>query len=285
MPLLSRNADLCKKKVRQIPGFAARTRYSYSSDFADAAQQELGLSDRLLITNVLRGSEAEKAGVRRGDIVVGIEGHEVSSGHNIEEKAAALMDGAMQRKNRFALTVRRNGSDMTLDVPATRACAFDVELGNADYVNAYSDGRRSLITAGMLDYARTDAELAIVVAKEIAHNIVMQRPRAHIVSTIDQLRVFDVLARTSPSSTKIRPYTAVMDATADKYSLYLLARTGHDIDKVLPFWKRLAGEFLATQPNSYTALHPSSAYRFSVMTAVSGVVKHHLKHRLPLVPH
>ncbi len=284
-PLLLKNAGLCKKKVRQISGFTTRTRHSYSDEYADAAEQELGLSDRLLITNVVRGSAAENAGVRRGDIVIAIEGHDMSIGQNLEDKAVALMDGALQRKNRFALTVLRNGGNLALEVPATPACAFDIELGNAEHVGAYSDGRRSLITAGMLDYARTDAELAIVVAKEIAHNIVMQRPRPHIVNTIDQLRVFDVLAKTSSSSEKIRPYTAVMDATADRYSLYLLARAGHDIDKVLPFWKRLAGQFPATQVDSYTALHPSSAYRFSVISAVSGVVKHHVKHRLPLVPH
>lgn len=284
-PLLLKNASLCKTKTRLTTGIVARTKYSYSDDFVEAAEQELGLSDRLQVMNVMSGSGADKSGIRRGDILLGIENHDLPNGPKAEQEAARQLASAMRGKSSIKLRLARDGSDYVANVPLASICAIDVELGNADYVNAYSDGKRSLITAGMLEYVQSDTELAIVVAKEIAHNLVIQGVRPHMVATIDSLRSFDISAKSLPSSMKIRPYTAVRDATADKYSIYLLARGGYDIDKVAPFWKRLASEFPATQLNSYTALHPATPYRLSVMTAVSGVVKHHLKHGWPLVPH
>lgn len=284
-PLLLKNAAICKKKSRMILGLTARTKYSYTDDFIEAAEQKLGLSDRLQVMHVMPGSGAEKSGVRRGDRLVRLDNQELPTGPSADREGAALMAAATQGKSEVMLTVKRDGREHVLNVPLTRACNFSVELGNASHVNAYSDGKRTLITAGMLGYARSDAELSIVVAKEIAHNIVIRAPRSNMTDAIDALRIFGVAPQSLQESKKIRPYTQVMDATADKYSLYLLARAGHDIDKVLPFWKRLANQFPATQLNSYTALHPSIAYRSSVITAVSRVVKHQVKHRLPLVPH
>lgn len=284
-PLLLKNAAICKKKSRMILGLTAKTKYSYTDDFIEAAEQKLGLSDRLQVTHVMPGSGAEKSGVRRGDRLVRLDNQELPTGPRADREGTALMDAATQGKSGVMLTVNRDGRELALDVPLSRACNFSVELGNASHVNAYSDGKRTLITAGMLDYVRSDTELAIVVAKEIAHNIVIRAPRSNMTDTIDALHIFGTMPKSLLESKKIRPYTQVMDATADKYSLYLLARAGYDIDKVLPFWKRLANQFPETQSNSYTALHPSTAYRSSVITAVSRVVKHQVKHRLPLVPH
>jgi hypothetical protein len=284
-PLLLKNAAICKKKTRMILGLNAKTKYSYTEDFVEAAEWKLGFSDRLQVTHVMPGSGAEKSGVRRGDSLVRLDNREMPTGPNADREGAALMAAAAQGKSELMLTVKRDGRELVLKVPLSRVCDFSVELGNATHVNAYSDGKRTLITAGMLDYVRSDAELAFVVAKEIAHNIVIRTPRSNMTDAIDTLRTFGAAPKSLQESKKIRPYTQVMDATADKYSLYLLARAGYDIDGILPFWKRLANQFPATQPDSYTALHPSTAYRSSVIAAVSQVVKHHVKHRLPLVPH
>jgi predicted Zn-dependent protease len=88
----------------------------------------------------------------------------------------------------------------------------------------------------------------------------------------------------APAAADIRPYTPVLDATADRLSLYMLARAGYGIDNALRFWKRLASQYPATVQDSHTALHPASAYRFSVMTQVTQNIKAKQKHRRPLMP-
>lgn len=283
-PLLLKNAAICKK-TRLSSGIVARTKYAYSNEFVETAEAELGLSERLQVMSVMSGSGADKSGIRQGDVLIRIDGNPAPVGPRVEREAARLMASEMKGKGSVKLTLSRDGREYAVDMALTRVCDVEVALGNAEYANAYSDGKRSLITAGMLDYVQSDNELAIVVAKEIAHNLVAQVARPHMASAIDSLRIFGIAAMSSPSTAKIRPYTAVRDATADKYSIYLLARAGFDIDKVAPFWKQLAARFPATQPDSYTALHPSTAYRLSVISAVTGVVKHNKKHGWALIPH
>ena len=43
-PLLINNADLCRNQARNLLGFTAKNKYSYSGEFVDAAQAVLNLS-------------------------------------------------------------------------------------------------------------------------------------------------------------------------------------------------------------------------------------------------
>ena len=43
-------------------------------------------------------------------------------------------------------------------------------LTRDNIVNAFADGKSIIMTQGMMDYAKDDNELAIVVAHELAHN-------------------------------------------------------------------------------------------------------------------
>ena len=62
-PLLINNADLCRSQARNLLGFTAKNKYSYSGEFVDAAQAVLNYGDRLEVASVLAGS-----GARRNDV-------------------------------------------------------------------------------------------------------------------------------------------------------------------------------------------------------------------------
>jgi len=81
-PLLVHNPELCKGNARNLLGFTAKTKYSYSAEFVDAAQQSLGLNDRLKIMGVLAGSGAARAGVRRGDTLLAVNDKPMPQGEN-----------------------------------------------------------------------------------------------------------------------------------------------------------------------------------------------------------
>jgi predicted Zn-dependent protease len=154
-------------------------------------------------------------------------------------------------------------------VPLTLACAFSIELGNADNVNTYADGRRVLITRGMLNFAQSDEELAYLIAKDMAHNSLGHAIRQRMVATTGS--VIDNLMRVQPDPTTtagsggIRPYPQDLDAAADNLALYMLVRAGYSIDAYVSFWQRLATRYPASVPNAYTALHPATAYRLSMI--------------------
>ncbi|MDB5764928.1 MAG: hypothetical protein JWQ21_3923 [Herminiimonas sp.] len=287
-PLLVNNPELCKGNARNLLGFTAKNKYSYSADLADAAQTLFGLDERLQVTGVLAGSGAARAGVRRGDKLIAVEGKPMPEGPDAERQAAIALLPLVGARSSIKLNVLRDGAEVPLNVPLTRACAYSIELGNADNVNAYNDGRRVMITRGMMNFARSDEELAYVLAKEMAHNSLLHATKQNMSGTVGD--IIDNLIRIHPDMTAmagtagVKPTPQELDAAADTLSLFMLARAGYNIDRAIPFWERLASQYPATVPNSYTAIHPATGYRISVMEKIAADVKAKQAARKPLFP-
>lgn len=287
-PLLVNNTDLCKGNARNLLGFTAKNKYSFSDELSEAAQQAYGMDDRLQVMGVLAGSGAARAGIRVGDKLDMVEGKPVPPGVDAERQAATMLAPLITRGASARLTMLRNGMPVQVNVPFTRACAYSIELGNADNVNAYNDGRRVLITRGMMNFAANDNELAYVLAKEMAHNSLnharVQRTTATAGAIIDNLiRIRpDMSAMSGLSGMKPMPQT--MDAASDTLSLYMVARAGYDIDAAPRFWERLASQYPPSALNGYTALHPATSYRLSVMDKIIVDVKGKRDRRQPLLP-
>lgn len=287
-PLLVKNPELCTKNARNLLGFTAKNKYSYSADFINASQSLLGLDERLRVMGVLAASGAERAGVRRGDILIAIDGTALPQGENAEREAAVILAPLVTTRAKVRLTVARGTAQTMLDVPLTHACAFGIELGNTDNVVAYADGHRILITRGMMNAARTDEELAYVMAKEMAHNVLAHAERQRMSATIGG--IIDNLTRMHPDMSTmvglsgVKPMPQNLDAMADKLSLYLLARAGYGLDNAVPFWKRLASQYPATVLNGYVAMHPATAYRVTVMQRTIKEIKTKQAAKRPLHP-
>ena len=65
----------------------------------------------VLVTNVVSGSAAEAAGIRTGDLILAVEGTEVSSTDDL----SALIN-AYNAGDQATLTIQRNGEQMELSV-------------------------------------------------------------------------------------------------------------------------------------------------------------------------
>lgn len=286
-PLLTTNAQLCRGNARNLLGFTAKNRYSFPIEYAETARS-LGYDDRLQVTGVLPGSGAEQAGIQRGDILTSVAGKPMPQGTDAERQAAVLLSPLVVKKAPISLGVQRGSQQRDLNVPLTFACAFSIELGNADNVNTYADGRRVLITRGMMKFVQSDEELAYLIAKDMAHNILGHAIRQRMVSTIAEVIDNLLLPHPDPTTTAgtagIRVYPQDLDAAADTLSLYLLARAGYGIDNVPAFWKRLADQYPASVTNGYTALHPSITYRLAMIDKVTQIVKAKQEAGKPLVP-
>lgn len=287
-PLLVNNPELCKGNARNLLGFTAKNKYSYSAEFTDAAQQTLGLNESLHVAGVLAGSGAARAGVRRGDSLIAVDDKPMPKGQNAEQQAAALLAPLVNGRSSVKLTVMRDNANLALNVPLTPACAFGIELGNSDNVNAYADGHRVLITRGMLNFAHSDEELAYVLAKEIAHNALghsgKQRMNATVGGIIDNLVRMHPDMSTLSGMAGVRATPQELDAAADALALYMLARAGYGIDNAPRFWQWLANQYPATVLNSYTAIHPATEYRLSAMEKTIADIKAKQAGKKPLLP-
>ena len=287
-PLLINNAELCKGQARNLLGFTAKNRYSYGSGFNEAANAAFGMTERLQVTQVLTGSGAAKVGLRVGDGLVAAGGKTLPTGPTALASAGAVFGPIIASKSALPLSVDRNGELRDVTVPVTRACAFGIELGNADSINAYADGSRIMVTRGLIGFTRSDNELAIVVAKSMAHNILghanMQRNAATIGDIIDSLGSVRPDTSMLIGSGGIKAMPVELDVAADRLSLYLLARAGYDINDVPTFWKRLHGTYPPSVLNGYTANHPATNARVAALEKAEGEVKAKRAAKKPLVP-
>lgn len=287
-PLLINNADLCKAQARNLLGFTAKNRYSYPGEYSDASAAVLGYDDVLQVSGVLAGSGAAKAGLRKGDDLVAAGGKPLPRGRDAESKAAAVFGPLTANSATLSMSIARNGNTQTLNVPVTRACAFRVELGNSDNVNAYNDGGRVLLTRGMINFAQNDEAVAYVMAKELAHNILGHAGQLHSTATMSS--IIDNLASIHPDLTMlvgsagVRPMPADYDVAADNLALYMLARAGYNLGNAHAFWQRLSGQYPATVLNGYTAIHPNVSARLAAMDRSVSEIKAKQAAKRPLLP-
>ena len=286
-PLLVNNAPLCKGNSRNLIGFSAKTKYSFSEDYVEAAQS-LGFDERLQVTGVLNNSGAARAGVKRGDILATVQDKPMPQGPNAERQAAAILGPLVNSTSNVKLGLIRNGSNVAVTVPLTRACGFGIELGNTDNVSAYADGRRVLVTRGMLNFARNDNEVAYVLAKELAHNALghpaQQRMSATVGGVIDNMIRITPDAGALGGSGGIKAVPQETDAAADRLALYMLVRAGYNIEGAGSFWQRLSTQYPASVANSYTAIHPATAYRLSTIDKTVSEIKAKQAAKQNLVP-
>jgi hypothetical protein len=287
-PLLLANADLCRAHARNLLGFTAQNKYSFSSELADEASAALGLDEKLQVTNVMLNSGAARAGLRTGDRLLMADGKKIPQGPNAEHAAGAILGPLTKSRADIKLTVLRNNAELIVQVPLTRACGFRVALGNADNINSYADGQRVTLTRGMLDFVRSDEELAYVIAKDMAHNTLGHADKLRLSGTAGG--IIDNLSNVHPDralltgSGGLKPMPQELDAAADRLALYMLVRAGFSIERAHQFWQRLADQVPATVLNGYTAQHPATAYRLAELDKSTAEIKAKLNAKKTLTP-
>ena len=287
-PLLINNAELCRDKARNVLGFTAKNRFSYPGEYNEAAHMAFGMGDQMQVTGVLNGSGAARAGLKRGDILVAAEGKQMPTGANAPNLAGSVLGPLAATHSNIDITIGRGGSTRNIPVPVTRACGFGIELGNADNINAYADGSRILITRGMLAFVQSNDELAYVMAKTMAHNMLGHAASMRQTQTLDSM--IDNLVAVKPDTSLligtggIKPVPDHLDIAADNLAIYLLARAGYNIDGADDFWKRLAAAHPASVLNGYVHNHPSTATRIAAIQKAIADVKAKQSAKKPLVP-
>ena len=287
-PLLIQNAELCKGQARNLLGFTAKNRWSYPGDYNEAAHVAFGMGEHLQVTDVLAGSGAARAGLQTGDVLLAAAGKPLPTGEHALTQAGGVFGKIIATQASLPMTIERRQTERQLTIPVTRACAFSIDVGNADNVNAYADGSRVLVTRGMINFARNDDELAFVIAKTMAHNMLghptTQRNSATIGSIIDNLKSITPDTSMLIGSGGIKAMPSEADAAADRLATYLAARAGYDIADAPSFWRRLAEAYPPSVLNGYSANHPALAQRLAAVDKASAEIKSKRAGKRPLVP-
>lgn len=225
------------------------------------AAASFGLAHGIAVEVVVPGSAADRAGLTADDQLVSVNGIMLTAPTDAAPSRDAI-DGAETilvvelSKGTVALRVSRAGGTREVRLDAVSGCPSRVELVLANDVNAWADGERVMITSATLARCRTDDELALVIAHEMAHNILQHRRRLGATAAGQGL-----LPVTSAGSAAMRD----TEEEADRFAIGMMGAAGYELRQAAPFMARLLE---ANGPSTRRgATHPNSLRRLALLKA------------------
>lgn len=241
-------AELCGGKVEPVLGVYAADQYTFREfyqsldhikPFIEAASTRFELDDKPSVLVVAPGLPADEAGLRVGDVITAVGGHEPRMRGDLQLTRQHIEDGVVR------LEILREGLPVKVDVPVRMGCSLSSRYMFGTVINAFAVSFGSLtgvyFFGGLLDFFSDVDELAIIVGHEFAH--LVRGHTAHL--------------RTSKR----------YEAEADYLGVYFAARAGFDATKATAVWEAMAREnpFASVEQGFYS--HPMTAERALVLRA------------------
>ena len=286
VPLLTNAAPLCEGRMGREYGMRVANLFSYGKDFHAAVKEEYGWDEYVRVSQLTEEFPAQRAGLQVGDRLLTINGKTVPVGKKAAERTQKMLKKSAEQDGADQLRILRGTQESSISIAAPRQlCASAVSLVNNDIVNAFADGRQVLLTSGMMRFAVTDKELAMVVSHEIAHNI-MGHIEAQQTNEMGGL-LLDVVFISVGIPTNFarlarQRNSADFEAEADYVGLYLMARAGMEIDGAESFWRRMAVENPGSISHSST--HPATPQRYLAIGTAVEEIHGKLRRGEPLLP-
>ena len=257
--LTTANAALCDR-LSPNAGMTIHALGQYGPRLRDSARRVFGFETPVAVEGVIADGPAARAGVAAGDSLVAVGGMplNVQAGGEASsvarDEAAAAID-AQPTGQALQLELVRSGVRRSVSIGAIPACrsGFEVTLGTG--MQAQADGEIVQIGAGYFErYA--DEDVAVVVAHELAHNILHHRER---------LTAAGVKTGLAKEFGRNRRLIRVVEDQADALSVYLLYNAGYDPARAVAFWTRERGDVVGELLRSRT--HASAKARAAAVAA------------------
>ncbi len=154
-------------------------------------------------------------------------------------------------------------------------CNMYVELSDdGEGINAYADGTKIVIFPTMVDFAKNETHLALVVAHEYTHHFMrhVQSSQGNVLAGALLGTLADALAASQGVGTQgqfgnmgaqaaLLSYSPSFEHEADYIALYILARAGFPIEEAPEFWRQMARYNPEGIYNRTT--HPTTPERFA----------------------
>ncbi len=275
--LQTASTPLCRH-VEPLPGFTLHTLGQYAPQDRARVVRAYSLGAQPMVSAVVSGSAAEKAGLRAGDVLAAIGGETTATSippgadYAATEHAEDLIEVGL-RRGPLALSVVRDGLPRSLMLTGDRGCASRVQTVPGRAIGGQADGRYVQLTDGGVAFAVPDAWLAALMAHELAHNFLEHRARldAEGVSR-------GIFAGFGKSGARLR----ASEYEADRLSVWIVARAGYAVDAILPFWTAAAKH---TDPGPLSdRTHPGWKDRLARIAAAVAEVRAQIGAGAPLVP-
>lgn len=205
-----------------------------------------GLDRGLGILSVVAASPAARAGLVAGDVLLSVNGRAFPTGAAIARErkpkkwrpladSAELQLEAALRSGPARLIVLREGREVAVTLGSESGCLGRVRLARSTQTNAFANGHQVVMTTAMLNFLRSDDELAVVLGHELAHNI-LRHPSFRDDKGLPDEGLLHAIG--------IKPSRVWRsEEEADRLGLRLVAAAGYDLDAALPFWRRYLSKY------------------------------------------
>jgi predicted Zn-dependent protease len=255
--IASRNTHICPRLWASL-GLSLQHVSQYQPTYRAAAQAAFGLNDSYpSILAVAEGSPAFAAGLKPNDTLRAINGADLASksrGQTIAASYGAVSAAmaaleALTEQQAAALSIERDGQRLEVSVTPQNVCRSRVELAPGNAINANANGLVAQISGRLVDWIESDDELALVIAHEMAHNLLGHPKKLNEKSTLSGLATSIGLAGRAQRQ---------MELDADRMGIMMVARAGYNYKIAPDFWARLysnaplASFFATTHPTTRT---------------------------------
>jgi hypothetical protein len=250
------NKASCAASIEAQSGLVLHGIGQYDAEDRAAAARHFGFDAGVAVMAVVPGSAAHAAGISADDRLIAVNGHELdrhkAGSGRVEVDAAEALLREELGKGAATLRISRAGKLLDLPLQADQGCSLRAEVLVTKSVNAWANGERIMVAAKLLDRCRTENELALVVAHELAHNLLGHRK--HLAS----LRVPEsgFLRGLGAGSSRIRE----TEEEADRLGVRLALSASYDVGKAVAAWS----SFLERGAPS-GATHPSGSRRIALL--------------------
>jgi hypothetical protein len=244
-----------------------------------ASDRSGGESTQIIMSYVNPDMPAGRAGLRSGDRLLALEGATTGG----QKAMSVLMEIDRLTRARIqplTLTVDQSGATREVNLTAVRTCTLRVQLLESEVPNAYADGWRIQVTLGLLRIVDSEAELAWVLAHEVAHTVLEHSQSLNLRFLMDRLVTS---AGGSVASTDQVP-RRMLELQADYLGSYLTARAGYDLAGGRAFLVRLGDQALANGEPDFSSTHPGSAERLSSFDLTANEISSKRANGQPLEP-
>ena len=242
--ILSKNADLCKKKSNYSFGITyvdildlpKEDHVLYKSLFNKNIKPEFfkkyNIGSFPVIASVAKGSPAYAALLKKDDIILKIN-------NKVPINFRILLNKSISNSPLLELQILRKNKILDIKLKGKKICNYNIQALPSGFPNAFADGKKIFITIAAIKLARTDDELAFLIGHELAHNI-------YDFNSKETSEAFTLVINYKDRP-KIRELKNLFvwssqrkEIRADVESVHLAYRGGYNLENINDYWRRLS---------------------------------------------